>query len=645
MIVHLSIRDLLLIRALDIEIGPGFTALSGETGAGKSIVLTGLTLALGLRAERGLIRSGAVRLMVTARFEIPPSHPAFQILTEAGIETSGDTSLSLRRVIGADERSRAFINDLPVTVGLLRQVGERLCHIHTQFEAMRLLDPGYCRAILDEYAGLGSHLGSCAEAFATWKEAETRLASARLTQSGLEREREYLESALAELDGLAPLPAEEETLGADRHFHMSLGRVSEALSEAAARFSDRNGPLTQCTAIARALERAARIARPEGAEHGPAGVASLPDRLADGIGALERAMLELEHAAGETATCITLAGFDSAVLMHLDNRLFALRAAARKYGAAGEDAWSIRVRIEASLAALAQNDVALAEIETLAAEAAVKYRQQAQKIRALRTRHAPELAEAVMRDLAQMQLGAAQFGIGVTAQDWAEAGPDGADLCEFTLAANPGETGGALRDTASGGELARVALALAAARAGRSGVGTAGQDSPPVLVFDEADHGLGGAQAAAIGALLVRLTAGRQVLAVTHSPQVAASADCHWLARKRVMDAATFTEVHALSGPQRCEEIARMLAGVKLSREARQAAARLLSESRGWDRGNSVRHLRPGEEVIDDPQFAEDLAANEGRATDDGGAVQRLSGDVGIRVGSVRRREKCVAEA
>ncbi len=597
MIVHLSIRNLLLIRALDIEARAGLTALSGETGAGKSIILTGLSLALGLRAGRGLVRNGAERSIVAARFEVSPTHKAWQILADAGVEADPESGLCLRRVIGADERSRAYVNDIPVSAGLLRLIGESLCRIHSQFDALRLFDTACCRAMLDEFADLGERRLQCAQVFAIWKDAEFGLTEARLRQAGIVREREYLETALSELDGLAPLPDEEKNLVSERLFFLSLNRVSEALAEAQARFSDRNGPLPQCSAIARALERAARG---PGFENHDAmsGRISLVNSLEQGTSAIERAMLEIEEASAQVSACLDQTRVDSSALERLENRLFALRAIVRKFGNAGEEAHAIHERIRSSLASIVRNDETLARFEVSARESEASYRDLAMELRAARLAAAPELARAVMRDLAQMQLGAAQFGVELMPREWSEAGPDGADLCEFMLVANPGEPGGVLRETASGGELSRVALALTATLATRTPMGNPVHKDLPTLVFDEADQGLGGAQAAAIGAMLSRLAGARQVLAITHSPQVAACADHHWKATKQVAGTVTFSEVETLSGRERCEEIARMLSGEHLSPEAWRAAERLLAESGGRDQQKRPRRTGVPNDLI-----------------------------------------------
>ena len=565
MLSILSIRDVVLIEKLDLALAPGFATLTGETGAGKSILLDALGLALGLRAEARLVRAGAAQASVAAEFRLPADHPVFALLVEqglaAGIETgapggdkAADGVLILRRVLGADGRSRAFINDEPVGVGLLRRIGDALVEIHGQFETQRLLDAAAHRGLLDAFAGLKAEADQTAAAWHGWREAES---AARAAAEGLEtarREEEFLRHALGELSRLAPKPGEEASLASARALHQHAGRVAEALKDAGADLDQGKGVDGALASAARYLERVS---------------AQAGGRLDAAIAALNRAAAEAVEARAQLERAAASVDMDPAALEVAETRLFALRAAARKHGVEPDKLPEVQARFAADLAAIEDGGENARKLAAAAGARRRDFIAAAGVLSKARRAAAGKLAGAVTAEMEPLKLGRAGFLVRVDEAAEADWGPSGCDRVGFEAQTNPGQPPGPLNRIASGGELARFMLALKAV--------LAGADPVPVLVFDEVDSGVGGAVAAAVGERLGALARSAQVLAVTHSPQVAARGDHHWRVMKGIHKGATVTTVETLTGAAREEEIARMLAGATVTAEARAAAKSLLA--------------------------------------------------------------------
>ncbi len=575
MLSILSIRDVVLIEKLDLALAPGFATLTGETGAGKSILLDALGLALGLRAEARLVRAGAAQASVAAEFRLPADHPVFALLAEQGISAreNGDGGLILRRVLGADGRSRAFINDEPVGVGLLRRVGDVLVEIHGQFETQRLLDAAAHRGLLDAFAGLTADAGKTAAAWHAWREAET---AARAAAEGLEnarREEDFLRHALEELSRLAPRPGEEADLASARALHQHAGRLAEALKEAGDDLDQGPG---KNKGVDGALSSAARHLERVAVQAG--------GRLDGAIAALKSAAAEAIEARAQLERASASVDIDPAALEAAETRLFALRAAARKHGVEPDRLSDVQARFEADLAAIENGGD---NARKLAAEANARRKEfiiQAGVLSKARRAAAGKLAGAVTAEMEPLKLGRAGFLVRVDEAAEADWGPAGCDRVGFEAQTNPGQPPGPLNRIASGGELARFMLALKAV--------LAGADPVPVLVFDEVDSGVGGAVAAAVGERLGGLARAAQVLAVTHSPQVAARGDHHLRVMKAIDKGATVTTVEVLTGAEREEEIARMLAGARVTLEARAAAKSLLAAAHAAAEPAKKRRLK-----------------------------------------------------
>jgi len=551
MLTGIAIRDVVLIERLDLELGPGLTVLTGETGAGKSILLDALGLALGGRAERDLVRRGAERALVTASFAPPADHPARAILAEQGL--AGDAAageILLRRSLGADGRSRAFLDDTPVAGQLLRRLGETLVAVHGQHDTRGLLDPAVQRAVLDAFAGAEGAVAALRAAWQAWRSAEQRRRELAAAAERAEREAEELRRRAEELEALAPEPGEEVRLAEARARLQGRERLVAALEEGLAGAEAARERLAQA---ARRLERVRILAESE---------------LAPALAALERAQVELdEAAAGLEALRRGLASTEDS-LESIESRLFALRAAARKYRVPVEGLPELLEATRAELARLEDGSAGLAAAERAAAEAEATFRAAATRLSALRAAAADRLAAAVAAELAPLRLERARLEVALETLPEADWGPEGAERVSFRVATNPGQPPGPLARIASGGELSRIMLALE--------VVLARLDPTPTLVFDEIDAGIGGATADAVGERLARLGRDRQVLVVTHAPQVAARADRHLLVRKRVEAGGARVEVEPLGPAGRRQEIARMLAGSEVTEAARAAAQSLL---------------------------------------------------------------------
>jgi DNA repair protein RecN (Recombination protein N) len=528
------------------------TVLTGETGAGKSILLDSLSLALGARGDASLVRSGAEQGDVTAVFDIGPDHSARRALAASGLDASGD--VILRRVQSRDGRSRAFINDQPVSVTLLREVGSRLVEIHGQHDERALIEPSAHRALLDAFGGLEKAAGEVRAAHSAWRAATTAVADLRARIANARAEADYLRAAVDELEKLAPQADEETSLADRRAAMMRAEKVAADVGEAHDIVAGAASPVPTLSSLVRRLERKA----PEAGG------------LLDGaVAALDRALNALGDAESALAAALAAAAFEPRELEQAEERLFALRAAARKHNVLVSDLPAVAARMAADLAALESGEERLAALEQAAAEARTRYDEKAGLLSRQRRTAAKRLEKAVGAELPALKLERAEFIVAIET-DADRVAETGSDDVSFLVRTNPGTAPGPLMKVASGGELARFLLALKVALADRGSAST--------LVFDEIDTAVGGAVADAIGVRLARLAGGVQVLAVTHAPQVAARAGAHFLVAKQAAKGgkAVVTTLAPLDAPKRREEIARMLAGAVVTEEARAAAERLI---------------------------------------------------------------------
>jgi DNA repair protein RecN (Recombination protein N) len=552
MLIRLSIRDIVLIERLDIEFAGGLAVLTGETGAGKSILLDAFALALGARGEAGLVRHGAEQGQVTAAFELDESHPARTILTENGIAT--EDPLLLRRAQLADGRTRAFVNDQPVSVQVLKSLGASLVEIHGQHDERALVDAASHRRLLDAYGRIEPQADALAAAWKIWRVAGEDLGAHRARVEETRREAEFLRHAVEELRNLAPQPGEEANLAERRTAMMQAEKVAGDLHDAHALLAGSGSPLPGLAAAVRRLEKRA---------------AQAPALIEPAVKALDQALIAMEEARAHIEHAVHTARFDPREIERIEERLFALRAASRKYNVAVDGLTALAARYAADLDVLDAGAEALIGLESAAREAEARYREGAEALSAARRRAASALERAVNAEPKPLRLDRARF-LAEIATDPAAPGPDGIDRVEFWVQTNPGTRPGPLMKVASGGELARFLLALKVVLADRG--------SAPTLVFDEIDSGAGGAVADAIGVRLGRLAERVQVIAVTHAPQVAARAGRHYLITKQTLDRGkrVATRVAEVTADHRREEIARMLAGSEITEEARAAAERLI---------------------------------------------------------------------
>lgn len=565
MLTTLVIRDVVLIETLDLAVGPGMTALTGETGAGKSIILDALGLATGARADAGLVRRGASQASVTAMFDLPDTHVVWSVLEEKGLSFSPGEELILRRSLAVDGRSRAFVNDQAASVGVLKELGALLLEVHGQHETVGLLDPRNHRPMLDHFGACGPVLSACGSAWEAWRTARRRADDLRSSVSKAASDSEELTLRLAELDRLAAKPGEETELAGQRAL---LGAAEKALTDiSAAREGLAGEALAHRLAQAfRALERA----RERAVQSGAAADSPAVMRLTEAANAVDRALIETQEAASAIDAAADAFEFEPDQLEKAEERLFALRAMARKLNMAVEDLPAARLAMAETLRSIETADEALKLADAEAAAARLAYLTAAAELTAARTRAGLALAKAVEAELAPLKLEKARFRVAVEPLAEDRAGPAGADRVEFEVMTNPGAPFGGLAVIASGGELARFALALKAALAGR-----ADQDQP-LMIFDEVDQGVGGAVADAVGLRLRRLATSAQVLVVTHSPQVAARANAHWRVAKSGDGAAVSTSLDILPPAEREEELARMLSGAAVTEAARAAARALM---------------------------------------------------------------------
>jgi DNA repair protein RecN (Recombination protein N) len=551
MLAHLSIRDIILIERLDVDFEAGLSVLTGETGAGKSIVLDAFSLALGARGDAALVRQGASQGEVTAAFEVAAGHPAHRLLAENDLDEEGN--LILRRVQLADGRTRAFINDRPVSVQVLRDAGKKLVEIHGQHDERALVDTATHRFLLDAFAGNGAAVAETAARWSGWKEAQDALAGEEARLAKAFADADYIRHAVDELSALAPKPGDETALADRRAALMRAEKVAGDLKDAHDVVAGTGSPVAALAAALRRLERRAGEA----------------DELVQApIKALESAINGLEEARASLEHGLRVADFDPGELERIEERLFALRAAARKYGASVDALPEVAAKFSADMQSLDRGAEQLKALNKAAAAAQEAYRAAAETLSKARRKAAGSLDKAVNGELKPLKLERAAF-ISEIESDAAAAGPEGHDRVEFWVRTNPGAKPGPLMKVASGGELARFLLALKVVLADRG--------SAPTLIFDEVDTAVGGAVSDAIGARLARLGGKVQVLSVTHAPQVAARARHHFLVSKEAVDKKRVaTKMRALDARERREEIARMLAGAEVTAEARAAAERLI---------------------------------------------------------------------
>ena len=548
MLTALSIRDVVLIEALELEFGAGLGVLTGETGAGKSILLDALGLALGRRGDSALVRSGAAQAVVTATFDAPPAVTA--LLADNGLEIDAGEPLIVRRIVKADGGSRGFVNDQPASASLLREIGGMLVEIHGQHDDRGLLAAAGHRTLLDAYARGGTR--EVAAAHAAWRAAEEALASARDGIAAAQRDRDWLEHAVAELSALAPETGEEEMLAERRRTMQRAEKIASDLDAVTGHLEGSAGAMTHLRQAARVLERIA-------GDH-PA--------LAEALAAVDRAVIEGAVAEEKLRDAALALMHDPRQLEEDEARLFELRAMARKHRVQPDDLAALEQELRERLERLNAGEYGLADLDARVAATRAAYRAAAQALTDIRTAAATRLDAAVAGELAPLKLDAARFRTVVAPldeRDWSAAGQD---RVEFEIATNPGAPFGPLAKIASGGELSRFILALKVALAETGGAAT--------MIFDEIDRGVGGAVASAIGERLARLAEATQLLVVTHSPQVAARGAAHLLIAKSSDGTVTRTGVRPLDSDERREEIARMLSGATVTDEARAQAVRLL---------------------------------------------------------------------
>ena len=547
MLRQLAIHNIVLVERLELEFEPGLGVLTGETGAGKSILLDAVGLALGARGETALVRAGQESASVSAEIELPRGHPAFALLDDQGIAIETGEPLIVRRTLKSDGGSRAFVGGASVPAGLLKDLGSLAVEIHGQHDDRGLLNPKGHRALLDAFGKLGTAAVEGAWAEVTRIEAE--LLEARSAAAAAERDREWLEHASGEIKTLAPDEGEETRLAEERAAMQAGLRTGEALTGLDDLLGGSEGALAQLRQAARRIERSA-------AEH---------PLLADALAALDRALIDASEAEERIARAAEAMAFDPARLDQVEARLFDIRGLARKHRVEPDQLAELGSRMREQLAAIEASGERIAELDRQLLEARETYSAAAEALSKQRHEAARRLDVTVASELAPLKLDAARFRTAIAA---AEAGPSGTDRVEFEVSTNPGAPFGPLTRIASGGELSRFILALKVALAEAGSAAT--------MIFDEVDRGVGGAVASAIGERLARLAKQSQVLIVTHSPQVAARASHHYRIEKSHGADGTRTSVRKLSAEERREEIARMLSGASITEEARAQASRLL---------------------------------------------------------------------
>jgi len=547
MLRQLAIHNIVLVERLELEFEPGLGVLTGETGAGKSILLDAVGLALGARGDTALVRAGQESASVSAEFDLPRGHPAFGLLEEQGISIEAGEAMIVRRTVKSDGGSRAFVGGASVPAGLLRDVGTLAVEIHGQHDDRGLLNPKGHRALLDAFGRLNT-----APVERAWSEVtrfESDLLEARSAAAAAERDREWLEHACAEIEALGPQEGEETRLAEERAAMQAGLKAGESLTGLDDLLGGSEGALAQLRQAARKIERGA-------AEH---------PLLAEALSALDRALIEASEAEDRIARAADAMAFDPARLEQAEARLFDIRGLARKHRVEPDQLAALGAQMREQLAAIEAGGERIADLDRQLVDAREAYTVAADALSKQRHEAARRLDTAVASELAPLRLDAARFR---TAIATAEPGPSGTDRIEFEVSTNPGAPFGPLTRIASGGELSRFILALKVALAEAGSAAT--------MIFDEVDRGVGGAVASAIGERLARLAQQSQVLVVTHSPQVAARASHHYRIEKSHGPDGTRTSVRKLSAEERREEIARMLSGASITEEARAQASRLL---------------------------------------------------------------------
>lgn len=554
MLRNLSIRDVVLIEKLDLEFEAGLAVLTGETGAGKSILLDSLGLALGVRADASLLRHGAEQASVTAAFD-PVDLQIVGLLAEQGItpDIPGE-GLILKRVLGKDGRSRAYVNGEPASVGILRAVGDRLAEIHGQFENQRLLNPSAHMGLLDAYGGLSTTVNGISILWLAWQDKVKAVAEALTAYEKAQIEEDFLRHAVEELTAMAPEPGEESELAETRSLMMNGEKIAEGMEGATKELAHGRGVESS---LQNAVKHLTRLAEKIDARFEPV------------IAALDRASAETAEAQAELQRLKANLDLDPANLERTEERLFALRALARKHGVAVDSLADLLQEFAENLDSITNGAKNIDELRQQAGIARQHYVEAAESLNHARNKSAKGLQVAVNNELGPLKLGAADFMVPVTKLDEKDWGSDGMDRVAFVVATNPGSAPGPIGKVASGGEMARFMLALK--------VVLAKADPVPTIIFDEVDSGIGGATAAAVGERLAALAHDVQVLVVTHSPQVASMGASHWRVSKLSGDRTVQTTVKRLNYEEREEEVARMLSGAEITDEARAAAARLLS--------------------------------------------------------------------
>lgn len=547
MLRTLEVRDILIIDRLDLEFRSGLNVLTGETGAGKSILLDCLGFVLGWRGRAELVRQGAEQGEVTAVFDLPPGHPAHAVLSDAGLPDGEE--LILRRVNAADGRKTAYVNDRRTSGEVLRALSDTLVELHGQHDDRGLLNPRGHRAMLDAFAGVEAKLSATRAAWTGMSRAAKALDQAEAALAAMRAEEDFLRHAVAELDKLDPAQGEEAELDARRRAMQAGERIRADIARALQALSG-DGAEGMMSDASRWLEGVAD--RAEG-------------RLDPALAALSRAQIELGEAAGAVESVLEDLAFDPRELEAVEERLFAIRALARKHNVLADDLGGLAADLRQRLAALDGGEENLRALQAALHAATATYDAAAAALGAERAAAALRLDQAIAAELAPLKMERAVFRTEITG---GEAGPEGRDAVAFTVATNPGAAAGPLNKIASGGELSRFLLALKVClMRGADGV---------TMIFDEIDRGVGGATADAVGRRLERLADGAQILVVTHSPQVAARGGHHWRVEKRVKDDVTTSTVTALPRAERVDEIARMLSGETITEAARQAALDLL---------------------------------------------------------------------
>jgi DNA repair protein RecN (Recombination protein N) len=547
MLRQLAIRNVVLIDQLEIQFEPGLGVLTGETGAGKSILLDSLGLALGARADTALVRQGADSASVTAEIDLPRGHPAHSLLEDQGLDSDPGEPLILRRTLKNDGGSRAFVGASAVPAGAIRDLASLLVEIHGQQDDRGLLNPRGHRALLDAFGAIDT-----AGVEAAWERVtriEQELAAARSAAAEAERDRDYLAFAVGEIEALDPQPGEETSLSEERSAMQSGAKAGEALEGLDELLGGGEGALARLRQAARRIERGA-------ADH---------PLLAEALAALDRALIEAHDAEDKIARAADALAFDPARLEAVEARLFDIRGLARKHRVEPDQLAELGEKMRGQLTEIEAGGERIEALDTELKSARLEYSRLAEELTVKRHEVASKLDSAVADELAPLKLDSAKFR---TALGQAEPGPSGTDRVEFEVSTNPGAAFGPLTKIASGGELSRFILALKVALAQ---AGTAS-----TMIFDEIDRGVGGAVASAIGERLARLAKDSQVLVVTHSPQVAARAAHHYRIEKAHDGSSTTTTVRRLTPEERREEIARMLSGASITEEARAQASRLL---------------------------------------------------------------------